>query len=347
MDTLLILTLVIGIIWFVPIVCRKIHVPSIVGFILAGIVIGPSVLNLVAENSTVKILGSLGMLYIMFQSGSEMDINDFKQYKYRSLFFGLCTFFIPFALGLITSRYLLPYGWWPSGGNDRQYCRMTAAQAVAACPSQEKTVTSSRSNQTVTPDSGKLLSKVTVSGLAPTGTYTASSRGASLDMGATSNYRYVNTNSVPNSNSGTKTISSSDTNWYTGNVDMGATNTYRYVNAVAVYNKGVSDGGTSVGAKTVTHVDYQYIVATGVINKSGSITLSKKGCVLADISSNDSSLGTLTFSVGGYTYTFSAWNNSRICAFCLNSGTYTYTLKSTGSLRSGYMCSCTVGYYTF
>ena len=114
MSPLLILTLVIGIIWFVPIVCRKLHVPSIVGFILAGIVIGPSVLNIIGDNPTIKILGSLGMLYIMFQSGSEMDINDFKQYKYRSLFFGLCTFFIPFVLGLITSRYLLPYGWLPS-----------------------------------------------------------------------------------------------------------------------------------------------------------------------------------------------------------------------------------------
>ena len=113
MSPLFILTLVIGIIWFVPIVCRKIHVPSIVGFILAGIVIGPSVLDIVGESPTIKILGSLGMLYIMFQSGSEMDINDFKQYKYRSLFFGLCTFFIPFGLGLITSRYLLPYGWLP------------------------------------------------------------------------------------------------------------------------------------------------------------------------------------------------------------------------------------------
>ena len=35
MNALLILTIVIGIIWFVPILCRKIHVPSIVGFILA------------------------------------------------------------------------------------------------------------------------------------------------------------------------------------------------------------------------------------------------------------------------------------------------------------------------
>ena len=114
LSPLLILTTVIGIIWFMPIICRRIHVPSIVGFILAGIVIGPSVLNLVGESPTIKILGSLGMLYIMFQSGSEIDINDFKQYKYRSLFFGLCTFFIPFSLGLVTSRYLLPFGWFPS-----------------------------------------------------------------------------------------------------------------------------------------------------------------------------------------------------------------------------------------
>lgn len=91
-------------------------------------------------------------------------------------------------------------------------------------PSQEKTITSSRSTQTVTPDSGKLLSKVIVNGLAPTGTYTANSRSSSLDMGSTNNYRYVNTNSVPNSNSGTYNATSN------GTKDMGATNSYRYVN---------------------------------------------------------------------------------------------------------------------
>ena len=111
LSPLLILTIVIGIIWFVPLICRKIHVPSIVGFILAGILIGPSMLNIVGESPTIKILGSLGMLYIMFQSGSEIDINDFKQYKYRSIFFGLCTFFIPFGFGILTSRYLLDFNW--------------------------------------------------------------------------------------------------------------------------------------------------------------------------------------------------------------------------------------------
>ena len=89
LSPLLILTLVIGIIWFVPIVCRKIHVPSIVGFILAGIVIGPSVLNLVGESPSIKILGSLGMLYIMFQSGTTLSNLSIVLYSLdcaRSLF---------------------------------------------------------------------------------------------------------------------------------------------------------------------------------------------------------------------------------------------------------------------
>lgn len=55
-----------------------------------------------------------------------------------------------------------PYGWWPNGGSSRNYTRLTAAQAVAACPSETKTVSPSTSVQNVTPSSGKLLSKVTV-----------------------------------------------------------------------------------------------------------------------------------------------------------------------------------------
>ena len=121
--------------------------------------------------------------------------------------------------------------------------------SVAPTPSQSKSVTAPASGTTtVSPDSGKLLSSVVVS---PTPsqekTSTPTTRSATAatvtpDSGKFLSKVTVNTNSVPNSNSGTKTITSSDTNWYTGNVDMGATNTYRYVNAVAVYNKGVSDG---------------------------------------------------------------------------------------------------------
>ena len=58
---------------------------------------------------------------------------------------------------------------------------------------------------------------------AHTGTYTAASRGSALDMGEDHEYRYVNTNNVPNTNSGTYSVASNGTH------DMGATNTNRYV----------------------------------------------------------------------------------------------------------------------
>ncbi len=109
-------------------------------------------------------------------------------------------------------------------------------------PSQEKSTTPttrSATAATITPDSGKLLSKVTVNtNSVPntnSGTYTASSRSDSIDMGATNTYRYVKTSGVPNSNSGTYTPSSNGSA-----LDMGATNTYRYVNTNTVYNLGVS-----------------------------------------------------------------------------------------------------------
>lgn len=96
-----------------------------------------------------------------------------------------------------------PYGWWKeySGKAGSSYTYMTAAQAVAACPKQEKTVTASRSAQTVTPDSDKLLSKVTVNKYPDaTGTYTypANSTGGTYDMGTTNNLRYVNATNVYN-----------------------------------------------------------------------------------------------------------------------------------------------------
>lgn len=131
-----------------------------------------------------------------------------------------------------TSPYVyFPNGYYPQHNTNGSYVRMTAAQAVAACPkeektvtagtsatsvtpssnklmskvtvnptpSQEKTVTGSRSAQTVTPDSGKLLSKVTVNKYPDaSGTYTVSGHGTALDMGATNNYRYVNTSKAWN-----------------------------------------------------------------------------------------------------------------------------------------------------
>lgn len=109
-NTFVILSLVLAIIWLVPLACRKIHVPAIVGFILVGILIGEHGLGLIGANSTIDILGKMGMLYIMLQAGIEIDMNDFRQYRFGAVVFGLYTFLFPFFSGLLVAR-LMGFGW--------------------------------------------------------------------------------------------------------------------------------------------------------------------------------------------------------------------------------------------
>ncbi len=105
-NTLAILSLVMAIIWLVPLVCRKIHVPAIVGFIIVGIAIGEHGLGLIGQSTTIDVIGKMGMLYIMLQAGIEIDMNDFRQYRLGAVVFGLYTFLFPFILGLLVARVM-------------------------------------------------------------------------------------------------------------------------------------------------------------------------------------------------------------------------------------------------
>ncbi|MBQ8099921.1 MAG: cation:proton antiporter [Paludibacteraceae bacterium] len=107
---LLRLCLILLLLLLVPLVCRRLRVPSIVGLILAGMAVGPHGLALLPQSAAVDMLGRLGMLYIMFLSGIEIDLNDFRRSRFRGAVFGLYTFFFPFLLGILTSR-LLGFGW--------------------------------------------------------------------------------------------------------------------------------------------------------------------------------------------------------------------------------------------
>ena len=62
-TTLGMMSLVFGIILVIPILCRRIHVPSIVGFILVGMCIGPNGLALLAQNDTISVLGKIGTFF--------------------------------------------------------------------------------------------------------------------------------------------------------------------------------------------------------------------------------------------------------------------------------------------
>ena len=82
-NPVLIFFIVLVIILFAPILLNRIRVPHIIGLIIAGVIIGPNGLNLLARDSSFEIFGNVGILYLMFLAGLEIDMYDFKKSKKR------------------------------------------------------------------------------------------------------------------------------------------------------------------------------------------------------------------------------------------------------------------------
>ena len=113
-NPVLVFSLVLFIILLSPILLRPIRVPGIIGLILSGVVIGPHGLNWLEKSSAVNLFSTIGLLYIMFIAGLELDMNEFKKTRHKSLVFGFFTFIIPIAIGFPVCHYLLGYDILPS-----------------------------------------------------------------------------------------------------------------------------------------------------------------------------------------------------------------------------------------
>lgn len=113
-DPTWIFFIVLGIILFAPIVFGKLRIPHIIGMILAGVAIGEHGLNIVVRDSSFQLFGNVGLLYIMFLAGMEMDMNDFKQNRGKAIVFGLLGFIVPMVLGYAVNSLLLRYAAVPS-----------------------------------------------------------------------------------------------------------------------------------------------------------------------------------------------------------------------------------------
>jgi Kef-type K+ transport system membrane component KefB len=108
-NPVLIFSLLLLIILLSPILLRKLNIPGIIGLIISGVVIGPFGLNILAKNSAIDLFATIGLLYIMFIAGLELDLNEFKKHKNRSFIFGALTFFIPLSIGYPVCLYVLGY----------------------------------------------------------------------------------------------------------------------------------------------------------------------------------------------------------------------------------------------
>ncbi|MBN2683492.1 MAG: cation:proton antiporter [Bacteroidales bacterium] len=106
-EPLIIFTVVLFIVLIIPVFLRKTKIPGIVGLILAGIIIGPHATNFIAENDTIELFSKVGLLYIMFLAGLEIEFVEFKKNSLKAIFFGIATFVFPFLFGYYSGKLFL------------------------------------------------------------------------------------------------------------------------------------------------------------------------------------------------------------------------------------------------
>ncbi|MBD2608275.1 cation:proton antiporter [Scytonema hofmannii FACHB-248] len=86
----------------VPILFERLRLPGLVGLVFSGVVLGPSGWNVFQPDSpTINLLSDIGLVYLMFVAGLEVDLEQFRRQKSRSIGFGSFTFFIPLGLGTL------------------------------------------------------------------------------------------------------------------------------------------------------------------------------------------------------------------------------------------------------
>ncbi len=100
---------VLCIILFAPIIMGKLRIPHIVGMVLAGVAVGPHGLNILAKDSSFDLFGHVGLYYIMFLAGLEMNMSNFRKNRVRTFTHGIMAFVIPMAMGFIINRSILHY----------------------------------------------------------------------------------------------------------------------------------------------------------------------------------------------------------------------------------------------
>ncbi|MDM8152934.1 cation:proton antiporter [Bacteroides gallinaceum] len=108
-DPTWIFFLVLVIILFAPIILERLRIPHIIGMILAGVVIGEHGFNILARDSSFELFGKVGLYYIMFLAGLEMNMEDFKSIRVKATVLGLLAFIIPLGIGFWTNMNILGY----------------------------------------------------------------------------------------------------------------------------------------------------------------------------------------------------------------------------------------------
>jgi Kef-type K+ transport system membrane component KefB len=80
--------------------------PSIVGLIVAGVLIGPHGFHILERGEAIELFGTIGLIYLMFLVGLEVDIIDLKKNKNKSILLGSLSFLLPLGASFLTAYFL-------------------------------------------------------------------------------------------------------------------------------------------------------------------------------------------------------------------------------------------------
>lgn len=103
--------IVLVIILVTPLLFNKLKIPHVIGMIMAGVIIGPFGFGVLDRDSSFSIFGQVGLLYLMFLAGLEIDMFHLRLNLRKGVLFGLLTLFIPLIGGVLTSVYILDVDW--------------------------------------------------------------------------------------------------------------------------------------------------------------------------------------------------------------------------------------------
>ncbi len=106
-EPVVLFALALGAFLVAPLLIERFGIPGIVGIVLAGTAIGPNGVGLLALSETVEILGTVGLVYLLFTVGLEMDLKGFARAPEDAALFGLLSFGIPFVAGTTAVWWVL------------------------------------------------------------------------------------------------------------------------------------------------------------------------------------------------------------------------------------------------
>ncbi len=106
-DSIWICFVILTLVLFVPILCKRIRFPQIAGLIVTGVLIGPGVMNILNVTPEIQFFSRMGLLFIMFFAGLGIDLEEMKRNKVWGILFGVLTFAVPWALCYFSCVWLL------------------------------------------------------------------------------------------------------------------------------------------------------------------------------------------------------------------------------------------------